>query len=252
MYSDRFILSSSVKHQFVYTSKKLEYVFFITSNIDEFESVRSFCFFIIVVLFCYPAQDIYLVRDSLLFAYIVKSYCICSCVAIPIRSFRYSNPFRFGTPILYARKAGATIEDLITNARHAIGDSDARKALATIEALRSNACYTIGDSDACKASAILKGLIANICYVIRNCYAQKVFATIEGALTDRRQLAIFAKADTLKVTAIIEGSFTDTCHAIRKGDTRNVVKIMKGIIFDAGHSGRNHKFFDKLTIYVKV
>jgi len=69
---------------------------------------------------------------------------------------------------LDACEATATSERIIFNARHAVSKRDARKATATIERRIANARHTVGDCDVCKAVAIIERIIFDCCNGIGN------------------------------------------------------------------------------------
>ena len=94
---------------------------------------------------------------------------------------------------MYSRKAGATIERIISNACNIVADNhffNRRFAIkpvpnsftiqlklfysiATIERIISNACNAVTNCYACKAGATLERILSNACNAVGDCYACK-------------------------------------------------------------------------------
>ena len=55
----------------------------------------------------------------------------------------------------------ATIESIVSNARHALGDGDAGETTATIESIVSNARHALGYVDGGEATVVTESIVSN-------------------------------------------------------------------------------------------
>ena len=82
-------------------------------------------------------------------------------VGFPVRGFVYIVPLCLGASEVYSCKAGAAIEGITADGRHAAGNRDVRKASAIIESTFADARHAIGDSDAGEARATSESIFAD-------------------------------------------------------------------------------------------
>ena len=62
----------------------------------------------------------------------------------------------------YARQIATTVERILTNARHAIGDHNIRQTVATAERIIANTRYAVGKDDSGQRVAPIERILADI------------------------------------------------------------------------------------------
>ena len=108
-------------------------------------------------------------------------------------------------------KISAIIEGTIIDARHAVGDCYARKPGATREDIIADARHAVTDYHARKPGALIEGIIAYARHAVRDCHALKPDATRESSPVDARHgfCVIFGRNNKFFI-----GASADSRHGI--------------------------------------
>jgi len=79
----------------------------------------------------------------------------------------------------YLGKARATRERIITNARHAVADSDGGQARATRERITSNARYAVGDGNGGQARATRERKTSNTRHAVYLSFIENIIRNLD-------------------------------------------------------------------------
>ena len=151
-----------------------------------------------------------------------------------------SFPLCFSASIVNVGEPGATVERIISDARHAVGDGDAREPGATGERIISDACHAVGDGDACETGATVERQTFDARHAVGDGDARETGATVERQTSDARHAV--GDGDACKTDAAIERTLSDARHAVGDGDAREPGAIGERKTSDARHAaiGRDY------------
>ncbi len=119
-------------------------------------------------------------------------------------------------------QAAATIEGIVADAGHTLGDGDGGQAAATIEGIAADAGHALGDGDGGQASAFIEGIVADAGHAVSN---NIFFNLIPKDCFHRRIIFSCCRDDIIafqshrgQAVATREGIAADAGHAFRDGD----------------------------------
>ena len=160
---------------------------------------------------------------------------------------------------------GATIESIVSNARHAPGDVDGFEAAIT-ESIVPNArqLRILGDGDVVEFEAISESSTFNARHALGDVDGGEFVATIESISSNACQLRILGDSNGGEVLAILENSHSNARHALGNGDSGEAAANIESIVSNTRHAlgddggratpnqGIAACFYESITIVARI
>ena len=155
----------------------------------------------------------------------------------------------------YACQTGATIEGIIANGGHTVGDDQLtfNKLAVNIQIICithricscTSKCYATPLFKGakiihiCQTEAIWEGIWSNGGHTVRDGYTCQTGATVEGIWANAGQFTVFTKCHTCQTGAFIEGIIANGGHTVRDGYACQTAATIEGIFANGGHAIRD-------------